>query len=205
MTGGRPRGACYPDDVTDDEYYAPHATTSLSRPLALIGLHGSGASQVAQAVCARTGLPFDDIDRTIEHMAGCSLAALSLRGPAGRHVELLRAALDQALRRRPCPVIALGPDALRDPACRRRISGAATLVYLYAEPEVLARRAGAQLREQPTRHYPTLADAEAATPSRMAELLAERREDYEAATLTIDIGDRSPIELAMQLIAQLGL
>jgi len=117
----------------------------------------------------------------------------------------LRAALDQALRRRPCPVIALGPDALRDPACRRRIAGAATLIYLYADAEELARRASAQLREQPTRHYPALADAQAATPARLAELLDERRADYEAATLTIAITDRSPIELAMQLRQQLGL
>ena len=189
----------------DDDYYAPHATTTLAQPLALIGAHGSGAPQVAQALCARTGLPFDDIDRTIEHMAGCSLAALSLRPEAGRYVELLRAALDQALRRRPCPVIALGPDGLRDAACRRRIRGAATLVYLHAEPEELARRASAQLREQPTRYYPALADADAATPARLAELLAERRADYEVATLTIDITDRSPIELAMLLMSQLGL
>jgi len=188
----------------DDDYYAPHATTTLVQPLALIGGHGSGASQVAQALCARTGLPFDDIDRTIEHMAGCSLAALSLR-PGGRYVELLRAALDQALRRRPCPVIALGPDGLRDPACRRRIAGAATLVHLSADADVLARRASAQLREQPTRHYPALADAQAATPARLAELLAERRADYEAATLTIDIADRSPIELAIEIIERLGL
>ena len=192
-------------DVMDDDYYAPHATTTLAQPLVLIGGHGSGASQVAQAVCARTGLPFDDIDRVIEHMAGCSLAALSLRPAAGRHVELLRTALDQALRRRPCPVIALGPDGLRDPACRRRIAGAATLVYLYADAVVLARRASAQLREQPTRYYPALVDAGAATPARLAELLEERRGAYEAATLTIDIADRSPIELAMLLLGRLGL
>ncbi len=189
----------------DDDYYSPHATAALSAPVALIGGHGSGAAQVAQALCARTGIPFDDIDRTIEHMAGCSLAALSLRPEAGRYVELLRSALDQALRRRPCPVIALGPDGLRDAACRRRITGAATLVYLRAEPQVLAQRVSAQLREQPTRYYPALANIEAATPTRLAELLDERSADYEAATLTIDIKDQSPIALAMLLMPQLGL
>lgn len=50
-----------------------------------------------------------------------------------------------------------------------------------------------------------LADASAATPARLAELLEERRADYEAATLTIDIADRSPIELAMLLMDRLGL
>ncbi len=188
----------------DDDYYGPHATTMLAQPLALIGAHGSGASQVAQALCARTGLPFDDLDRTIEHKAGCSLAALSLRPEAGRYVELLRAALDQALRRRPCPVIALGPDSLRDAACRRRIRGAATLIYLQADAHELARRASAQLREQPTRHYPALANADAATSARLAELLAERRADYEAATWTLDITERSPIELAMLLVERLA-
>jgi len=188
-----------------NDYYGYHPTTALDRPLVLVGCFGAGASRVAYGLCARTGLAFVDIDREVEHAAGCSLAALFLRSGEARYRELARAALDQALRRRPPPVLVLGTETLQDPLCRRRVLDEAMLVYLRAGADELARRMQAQLAEQPTRCFPFIADAAAARPERLAELLAERRDGYEAAGLVLDIDGLHAHTLVLALQERLGL
>lgn len=208
--GGAPADPCYFDEAPQErrpliDYYDPHPTAALARPLALVGCYGAGAPQVAYALCARSGLPFVDLDRMIEHAAGSSLGALFVRSGAERYHELARAALDQGLRRRPHPVVALGPEALRDRTIRRRVAAEATLVYLRGEPDELARRARAQLAEQPTRFFPFLADAAAATIERLGALLDERREGYEEATIVLELAGAHPHTLAEALVTRLGL
>lgn len=185
-------------------YYDHHPTTYLARPLALVGGFGSGAALVAHALSARTGLPFADLDRWVEHAAGSSIAALLVRTGEHRYRELARQGLDQALRSAPPPVIALGPDVLQDRECRRRARAEATLVYLRATPEELARRVRAQLAEQPARFFPHLRDDEVSAEA-LAALLEERRAGYEVAEHVIDIGDRHPQRVATELAERLGL
>lgn len=187
------------------DYYDPHPTVAVSRPLVLVGCFGAGASQVAYALCARTGLPFVDLDRVVEHAAGSSLGALFVRSGEQRYRELARAALDQALRRRPLPVIALGTETLRDPICRRRVLAETQSVYLRAGAGELARRVQAQLSDQPTRFFPFLADATDATPERLAPLLAERRADLEQAALVLDIDGLHANTVVKTLLARLDL
>jgi shikimate kinase len=58
------------------DYYDPHPRIRLGRSVVLAGHIGSGAAAIGRHVCSRTGLPFHEIDRLIEHEAGCSLARL---------------------------------------------------------------------------------------------------------------------------------
>lgn len=101
-----------------DPYYDPHPRIALDAPLALVGHPGAGVSRIARALCATTGLPFNDVARSAEASAGASRArvvleegAESLRGREGR-------AFRRALDRRPPGVISLDSWLLEDPALR---------------------------------------------------------------------------------------
>lgn len=111
-------------------YYDHHATLQLERPLAVAGMIGSPYRHTAYHVSSRTGLPFTDLDRKVEHEAGQSLWDLvSLRGePALRELE--REVLQQTLRARPAGIIALGDGTLLDTANKEAVLEEATLVLL---------------------------------------------------------------------------
>ncbi|MDY7094037.1 MAG: shikimate kinase [Acidobacteriota bacterium] len=111
-------------------YYDHHATLQLNRPLAVAGMIGSPYRHTAYHVSSRTGLPFTDLDRKIEHEAGQSLWDLvTLRGePALRELE--RKVLLQTLRARPAGIIALGDGTLLDADNKRAVLESTTLVHL---------------------------------------------------------------------------
>jgi len=64
------------------DYYEPYPRLRLSKAMVLAGQLGCGAAAIGRNVASRTGLPFCEIDRMIEHEAGCSLARLAVEGGA---------------------------------------------------------------------------------------------------------------------------
>ncbi|MDD9935042.1 MAG: hypothetical protein OXT09_15630 [Myxococcales bacterium] len=81
-------------------YYDPHPRYLLERPLCVIGFMGAGAARTARALASRAGLPFQDLDRIVEHVAGMSRARLMVsRGP-----ERLRDTEREQLERVPASV-----------------------------------------------------------------------------------------------------
>src|ERR1700754_1572066 len=74
--------------------------------IALIGLRGAGKSTLGRALAEGWRVPFVELNRGIEALAGCTLSeSHSLSGPAAyRRYE--RRALDDAIRRYPRAVIA---------------------------------------------------------------------------------------------------
>jgi shikimate kinase len=111
-------------------YYDHHPTLDLDRPVAIAGMIGSPYRHTAYHVSSRTGLPFTDLDRRIEHQAGQSLWDLvRLRGePVLRELE--RELLLKSLRSRPAGIIALGDGALLDAANKQAVLESATLILL---------------------------------------------------------------------------
>ena len=91
----------------NSDYYEPHARRKLARPLVIGGDLGCGARLIGRTVCARTGLPFVEVDRQIEHEAGESLDALAARIGPKRIAERARMALERVAIQRPCSVVAL--------------------------------------------------------------------------------------------------
>jgi shikimate kinase len=66
------------------DYYEPYPRLRLSRAVVLAGQIGCGAAAIGRNVASRTGLPFSEVDRLIEHEAGSSLARLVVEeGPEG--------------------------------------------------------------------------------------------------------------------------
>lgn len=89
------------------DYYDPSPRFSLSRPILIAGQLGARTRLIGRSFCARTGLPFVDIDRKIEHEAGRSLTQIAeVEGPA-RVANWARFILDRFARERPRSVIVL--------------------------------------------------------------------------------------------------
>ena len=90
------------------DYYEPHPRLTLDRPVVLGGQLGCGAAAIARGVAGRTGLPFSEVDRLIEHEAGCSLARLAEQGGRERVDAWSRTVLTRLVDQRPFGLIALG-------------------------------------------------------------------------------------------------
>ncbi len=112
------------------DYYSHHATVALERPLVVVGFFGSEHRQVAYRLAGRTGLTFVDLDRWIEHEAGCSIWELVATQGETRLRQLESQQLRRALNGKPPAVIALGEGALMAPRSLDAVLAASRLVYL---------------------------------------------------------------------------
>jgi len=185
------------------DYYDHHGpTTPLDRPLVLTGFLGARVADVARRITATTGHPLFDLDRAVEHAAGCTIDELILREgvPAVRAHE--KRLLEQALRRSPPPVVALGEGALLDPEVRGIVSRSARLVYLRLPLSSLVASLRAQIARHPGRHYAWLMGLEPGE-ALLAPLFEQRRPGYEAADVVVD-GDADPLTVARRVLGQVG-
>lgn len=89
------------------DYYDHHPSLTLTRPLVVAGDLGCGARMIGRILCARTGLPFVELDREIEHTLGASLRHVAAEAGIGRIEHAAQVALERVSLRRPFPVIAL--------------------------------------------------------------------------------------------------
>jgi shikimate kinase / 3-dehydroquinate synthase len=148
--------------------------------VALVGLPGSGKSEVARALARRLGWGLADTDCLVESGAGRSIGEVfATEGEEGfrvRELEALRAALAAA-----GPVVlACGGGLPTRTAARDLLWRSTVVVWLDADDETLLRRLGDAadrplLRDDPRR--------------RLAELRAARARLYAAAPLRVDAGD----------------
>lgn len=112
------------------DYYEQSPLVDLERPVALLGWLSAITRQVGHRIASLAGLPIADLDRLVEHDAGCSVAQLlSEKGePAYRQLEGER--LESALRDRPPGILILGDGTLLDDANLSRVRERASLVAL---------------------------------------------------------------------------
>lgn len=164
--------------------------------IALIGLSGAGKSTVGPLAAGALGLPFVDTDRVIEADAGAPIPAIfAERGEAAfRRLEA------EAVRRTmsgPRAVVSLGGGAILGAEIRRLVCDRAVVVWLRADPGVLARRLAAASGEE----RPLLGgDRE----GRLRALLHEREAVYACAHFRIDTTDTPPEEVASRVLQALG-
>lgn len=90
-----------------DDYYSPHPRVQLDQAIAIAGQIGSGARMIGRCLSARTGLPFVDVDRQVEHENGASLRAQVASVGPRRLAERARDVLERVSLQRPWPVIVL--------------------------------------------------------------------------------------------------
>lgn len=113
---------------------------ALGRHLALAGFMGSGKTTVGEAVAARLGRVFVDLDREIEARAGAAVADLfAARGEPGFR-ELEEQVAREVLHGRDAVVVALGGGAVLSERTRSDLAAGAFTVLLDVDPEIAWKR-----------------------------------------------------------------
>ncbi|MBV8462521.1 MAG: shikimate kinase [Acidimicrobiales bacterium] len=169
----------------------------MAERLILIGMMGAGKSTVGRMVAARLGWEYLDSDEQVEVSTGRTVPEIfAERGEAAFRVEEARV-LDEALSgARPVVVSAAGGVVLAEHN-RALMARAGTVVWLRAHPGTLAARVGdgqgrPLLDEDP--------------PTALAALDAVRRPLYaELAHVVVDVDQRSPEEVAAEVLRRAGL
>jgi shikimate kinase len=165
------------------------------RDVFLIGFMGAGKSTVGRVVAERLGAPFVDLDEEIERAEGTSVGRLFESGgePGFRDAER------RALRRVAAQggtVVACGGGCVTDEGCRTLLDGAGPVVYLRVTSQEALARVGSD-----TTGRPLLRNGD---PSAVADLLRSREALYEAAAdLIVDTSERTPDEIADEIVAGL--
>jgi len=112
--------------------------------IALVGLRGAGKSTLGRMLADALDLPFVELNREIERVAGCSLGEIhNLLGP-GAYRRYERRALEETIQLYPDAVIATPGGIVSDPATFNLLLGHCTTVWLRASPEEHMQRVIAQ-------------------------------------------------------------
>jgi shikimate kinase len=178
------------------------ATEAHPGHVVLVGMMATGKTTVGEWLAAHLDRPFLDSDQLVEARTGHTVKELFAgRGEAGFRAEESAALADSLAATEPVVIAAAG-GAVLDPTNRRLIRPAAAagglVVWLRAEPAVLARRAVSGS------HRPLLDDDPLGTLTRLA---AVREPLYrEVADLEIDEtgpgGDLTSVEIGQRILAR---
>lgn len=160
-----------------------------TKPIALIGLMGSGKTAVARALAERLGRRAVALDEEIERAAGAPVAELFAReGEAAfrlRETAALRAALDRG-----AAIIDGGGGLVLDPENRALLRARCRVVWLEVAPGEAAHRMAA-----PGPRRPLIEGSEPA--ARLAAILAARTDAYAAtAHVRVPTGGRDVAAVA---------
>ena len=155
------------------------AATGRDGRIALIGLRGAGKSTLGRMLADDLRVPFIELDRVIERIAGCDVGEIhSLYGPpAFRRYELR--ALEDTIAAHARAVIATGGGLVSEPSTYDLLLARCFTVWLRATPDDHMKRVIAQgdLR-------PMAGNAEAMED--LKRILAAREADYARADLAFD-------------------
>jgi XRE family aerobic/anaerobic benzoate catabolism transcriptional regulator len=159
------------------------------KPIALLGLRGSGKSALGAKLADALNLPFVELDREVEKEAGAALAEVfALYGQdAFRRFE--RRALERVLSSRERAVIATGGSIVTDPGSYKLLRERCTCVWLKASPEEHMARVIAQGDMRPFKGRNASGSPSALDEIR--QLLTDRDRLYRRADLTIDTSGKT--------------
>ena len=161
--------------------------------LVLVGMMGSGKTSVGQRVAARLHRPFLDSDEQVEARTGRTVREIFETDGEATFRGLEAEALAEALARPQPVVVAAAGGVVLDPGNRRRLQQGATVVWLRAEPAVLATRV------RSGDHRPLLGD----DPLAVLEGMEEAREPLyrEVADHVVDV-DQKPVAEVVEIVLE---
>lgn len=165
--------------------------------MVLVGMMGSGKTTVGRRLAERWGVPFLDSDEQVEARTGRTVAEIFRDDGEAAFRTLEAEALTEALAARPVGVVAAAGGVVLAEGNRSTLVDGATVVWLRADPAVLAARIAAADDD----HRPLLDDDPAVV---LRRLDAERRELYaEVADVVVDVDHRTPTQVAGMVEAAL--
>ena len=175
---------------------APASQTARRQRVALIGLRGAGKSTLGRMLADRWAVPFVELNRQIEAMAGCSLAEIhSLYGPqAYRRYE--KRALEETIQRFPHAVIATPGGIVSEPAAYNLLLAHCYTVWVRATPEEHMSRVLAQGDTRPM-------NGSSEAMEDLKRILDSRAPFYSKADETFDTSAKTMDEAFAGLAAQL--
>jgi XRE family aerobic/anaerobic benzoate catabolism transcriptional regulator len=156
--------------------------------IALIGLRGAGKSTLGRALAEGWRVPFVELNRSIEALAGCTLPEIhSLYGPAAyRRYE--RRAMEDTIQRYPRAVIATPGGIVSDPATFNLLLANCYTVWVRATPEEHMGRVLAQGDTRPMAGNSGNAEA----MNDLRRILESRAAFYSKADAVFDTSEMSP-------------
>jgi len=165
--------------------------------IALVGLRGAGKSTLGRRLADDSGVPFVELNREIERVAGYGLGEIhNLLGPqAYRRYE--KRALDETVQRYPEAVIATPGGIVSDPATFNLLLAHCFTVWLTATPAEHMQRVVAQGDTRPMAGNREAMDD-------LKRILAGRAAFYRKADLTFDTSGRSLDDCYRDLSAALS-
>jgi len=169
-----------------------------SERLALVGLRGAGKTAVGARLARALEVPFVELDRRVEELAGLSLAEVfDLEGEA-TYRRLEREALEEVLAEGQRTVIATGGSIVTAEATFARLRETCRTLWLRAAPEEHLARVLAQGDRRPVQGRPRAMEE-------LREILARRRPLYETCAGTLDTTGRGIDEVVAAALEWLGL
>jgi shikimate kinase len=164
--------------------------------LALVGFMGTGKSSAGRLAAELLQFEFVDTDELIESQSGISIEEIfKTQGePAFRQLEQ---GVVRNLAQRQKLVIATGGGLIADPANLASLKTHALVVCLWASPETIWERVRTQT------HRPLLQTADPL--GKIRELFARRDPLYRQADVLVNTAQRSPKEVAQQVLLQFQL
>ena len=175
---------------------APTSDSARRQRVALIGLRGAGKSTLGQMLADNWMVPFIELSRHIEALAGCSIAEIhALYGPnAYRRYEFR--ALEDAISRFPRAVIATPGGIVSDPATFNLLLSHCYSVWLKASPEEHMGRVLAQGDTRPmSGNQEAMAD--------LQNIIESRAQFYSKADVVFDTTDSTQEAAFVGLVDQL--
>lgn len=163
--------------------------------MVLVGFMASGKTTVGRLIAERTGWHFVDLDREVERATGRSVEEIfrSDGEEAFRELEA-RVTREAALPER--AVVATGGGWMARPELRDRWEGAVR-VWLEVAPDDVLERLGDRVGSRPL-----LAGD---SPARTARAILERRRgDYARAEVRVDTAERTPEEVADEVLRRVA-
>ena len=194
---GRPEGElARARGALSELFDTPTSEAARRQRIALIGLRGAGKSSIGQMLADSWALPFVELNREIEALAGCGVSEIHslYGGSAYRRYEFR--ALEEVIRRFPSAVIATPGGIVSDPATFNLLLSHCYTVWLKATPEEHMARVLAQGDRRPmSGNREAMED--------LKNILASREEFYSKADLVFDTSEMGQEAAFVSLSGQL--
>jgi XRE family transcriptional regulator, aerobic/anaerobic benzoate catabolism transcriptional regulator len=167
------------------------------RRIALVGLRGAGKSTLGQQLADALDMPFVELSREVERIAGCSIREIHDLYGSNAYRRYERRALDEVVRVHAEAVIATPGGIVAEPATFDALLGHCTTVWLQASAEEHMARVAAQGDTRPmAQSREAMAD--------LRRILLGRAAFYAKADATFDTSGRSEADSFAGLLALVG-